>query len=152
MVHTVGFRLQRLKDLKKQRKRKYVKNGIEKLIKFTPCWSAPKNQLDELDFWSSSNFISTAYVACKIQVRCKQKLSSSNLIFGTQFFKNQVQINRGSVKLKQSMNVSSKLKQKRERSSSLSIQFRVFTNYLTNLFENGCWIWQARYRLPLAGE
>ena len=51
-----------------------------------------KNQV-----WNSSlmNWIFTACGACKIQVWKRQKSSSSNLIFQTQIFKNQVQTDGG---------------------------------------------------------
>ena len=52
--------------------------------------------LDKPDFLSISNFAGyRALEAVKIKIKIDKKSSLSNLIFGTQFFKNQRQINRG---------------------------------------------------------
>ena len=71
-----------------------------------------KIKFDDLEFWSISNWIFTPSAACKnqfwnwflqatqaikIKFKIDKKSSLSNLIFQTWFFRNQVQINRGSI-------------------------------------------------------
>ena len=86
-------------------------------------------KLDELVFWFISNFIFTTFVACKIHIQNIPKISLSNSILQTQFFKNKEQINRGP----ETLNLFAKYFQCVQRKSNAH-----FAVYLINYSDTVC--------------